>query len=118
MSRASEHRVRILCDLSRDMQSLGPMYLALLLVSEAAARETLEALIFGEGDLDGAVAAADVRLRRMMVQSSTPTERRAAARAERSRRHIAGITDLGARAALRAEGKPLPDARRRAKETA
>lgn len=118
MSKPSAARVKILCDLSRDLQGQSSMYLAILLVSEAAARETLASCAFGNGDLDEAIRATDARLRRLIAPSAARPVQPATRRQERSRRRLRGIQDLDERIKLRALGEPLPDARRRPKEPA
>jgi len=115
MSRAANRRVALLCEISRELEKLGPMYLAMLFVQETYARETLEQCVFGKGHIEAAFQATVVRLRAALAR---PGYTRIDARHERHARRVKGILDLGERMKLRAAGKPLPDARRRVKKEA
>lgn len=116
MSRAAKRRVALLCEVSLELERLGPMYLAMLLVQETYAREMLEQCVFGKASVDAAHQATLARLRKALARPGfTP---RIDARQERHARRLKGILDLGERMKLRAAGQPLPDARRRAKKAA
>ncbi len=64
MSDGRAQRVQMLCDLTRELQGLGPRFLATLLVSEAYRAESLENVAFGRGGQDAAVLQVCNRLRR------------------------------------------------------
>lgn len=101
MNKATARRVEQLCEVSRELERLGPMYLAMLLLQETYARETLEQLVYGNGNVEVALQAAIARARRILTRPELA--------------ELPVQIDLGERIKLKAEGKPLPDKRRRAK---